>query len=95
MTPAGPVAKILFGKLPDRCRIEPKRPRGINCPARGACVTGGIGGQSVAQGFKMISIAEIGWSIGGMNRAFDTFDGRVPDQPKKAFLFHPLVSENR
>jgi hypothetical protein len=30
-----------------------------------------------------------------MNRAFDTRDGRVPDQPKKAFPFHPLLSENR
>jgi hypothetical protein len=95
MTPARPVPKILFGKLPDRRRIEPKRPRGINCPTRGACVTGGIGGQNAAQRFKMSSIAEIGWSIGGMNRAFDTSDGRVPDQPKKAFPFHPLLSENR
>jgi hypothetical protein len=74
VTPTGPFAKILFGELCYRNRIEPKRPRGINGSTRRTRVTRGIRGQGLTHRFQMISIPEIGWSIGGMDCSFDTID---------------------
>jgi len=93
VTVAGPCAKILLGEFSHQDRIEPKRPRRLDRPSCRAGVACSFGRQMPSHGIQRRPIAQLGRSVCGMDHSIDPGDGRVPDQPKKAFPFH-LISDD-